>query len=336
MNSNINSNSLKSPFTGGEVVFFSEQRKAVFRKEEFEYIHLAYQCVDTKEIFTTTQLDVVNTTQIYNQYRAEHNIPFPDEIRELRTRYGLSASKISRILGFGENQYRLYENGEMPSIANGRVLRAIQFPDTFKTFVEEADGELEKSEMKRVKEQIRFCKEREQNETTIRQLIFGSLFRNQFNGYALQSLSNLKNILLFFIEKFNGVFVTQMNKLLFYTDFLAYREYGQAISGLSFRAIQFGPVPLRWDRVYSLVDDVEQILVESKNGNIGSKLISRISPDLSAFSEEQIEILNKVYLSFRNDTPASISEKSHDEIAWIKNAKEHSLIDFKYAFSLRI
>lgn len=55
---------MKSPFTGGEAVLVTETRKAVFRKEEYEYTHLCYQCVDTQETFTTTQVDTFNTSQI--------------------------------------------------------------------------------------------------------------------------------------------------------------------------------------------------------------------------------------------------------------------------------
>ncbi len=52
-----------SPFTGGEIVLLTETRKTVFRKEEYEYIHICYKCVDTGETFTTTQMDVVNIAQ---------------------------------------------------------------------------------------------------------------------------------------------------------------------------------------------------------------------------------------------------------------------------------
>ena len=67
---------MKSPFTGGNVVLHSEKRTAVFRKEKFEYTFLSYQCVDTRELFTTTELDTANTMQIYNQYRTKYGIPF--------------------------------------------------------------------------------------------------------------------------------------------------------------------------------------------------------------------------------------------------------------------
>ncbi len=326
---------MRSPFTGGEAVLLTETRKAVFRKEEYEYTYICYKCVDTAETFTTTQMDVVNTAQIYNSYRTKHGIPFPDEIKDIRNRYELSASKMSKILGFGDNQYRLYENGEIPSLANGRVLKAIQSPKTFETFVDAAKEALSEEEYLKIKKRLREYEERAFMDGFLCNLIYGDSGRSKYNGYAMLSISKLKNVILYFIEKFNGVFVTQMNKLLFYTDFLSYRETGQAMTGLAFKAIQYGPVPNRWDKVYALLDDINQIEVEVKNGNIGNKLVSDISCDLSSFTNEQMEILEKVYTTFKNDSSTSISQKSHDELAWIENNGLHSLIDFKYAFYLK-
>lgn len=326
---------MRSPFTGGKVTLITETRKAVFRKEEYEYTYICYKCVDTQETFTTTQIDFVNTTQIYNSYRTQHGIPFPDEIREIRSRYALSASKMSKILGFGDNQYRLYENGEMPNIGNGRVLKAIQDPQTFETFVNAAKDILSNEEYAKIRKHLEEYDKKSFVDRFISNLIYDGSGRSKYNGYAMLSVSKLKNVILFFIEKFGGVFITQMNKLLFYTDFLSYREHGQAITGLRFKAIQRGPVPNRWDRVYGLLDDIFQVEVEFKNGSIGNKLVSDISCDLSCFSTEQLEILEKVYDTFKNDNATSISCKSHEELAWIENNELHSFIDFKYAFSLK-
>lgn len=326
---------MKSPFTGGETILLYETRKAVFRKEEYEYTHLCYQCVDTKETFTTTQMDAVNAAQIYNSYRSAHGIPYPDEIKDIRSHYALSALKMSRILGFGDNQYRLYENGEIPNVANGRVLKAIQSPKTFETFVDAAKNILSDEEYAKIKKRIEEYESRSQMDCLISKLIYGEYGRGKYNGYAKLSVNKLKNVLLFYIEKFNGVFVTQMNKLLFYTDFLAYRENGQAMTGLSFKAIQYGPVPNRWDRVYSLIDDISQIEVGNKDGYIGNKLVSEMPCDISSFTGEQLAILEKVYETFKNDTSASISKKSHDELAWIDNNGTRSLVDFKYAFCMK-
>lgn len=66
---------MKSPFTGGKVTLQQEKSELIFRKEKFQYVSLYYQCEDTKERFTTTEIDEINLGQVYNQYRAKYGIP---------------------------------------------------------------------------------------------------------------------------------------------------------------------------------------------------------------------------------------------------------------------
>lgn len=328
---------MKSPFTGGEAVRHKEMRTAVFRKETFNYVFVCYKCVDTGEMFTTEEMDVVNMAQIYNQYRVKYGIPFPDEIRSARTKYGLSAARMSLVLGFGENQYRLYENGEMPSVANGRILQAIQTPSTFKTFVMAARNSFTQDDYEKIAERVDEVSSMEKCESrsVIKSLMFSVLTRSRYNGYAFPSVSKVKNAMLFFIDRFNGVFITQMNKLLFYLDLLSYRERGIGFTGLTFKAVQYGPVPLHWERVYSLTDDIFQEPVESKNGNNGTVLKSLLDCDEACFDDEEKKLLEKVYQTFKNDTPTTISQKSHKEDAWIDNKDRHAIIDYDYAFSIK-
>jgi putative zinc finger/helix-turn-helix YgiT family protein len=114
---------MKSPITGKAMKLTKERRSMEFRKETFEIVYQFYKCEDSGEQFTTTQLDEVNLNQVYNQYRDRFNIPFPDEIIRIRGKYGLAAAKMSEILGFGINGYRQYESGEMPSIANAKLIQ---------------------------------------------------------------------------------------------------------------------------------------------------------------------------------------------------------------------
>lgn len=45
---------------------------------------------------------------------------------------------------------------------------------------------------------------------------------------------------------------------IFDIDFLSYREYGSAMKGLTYRAIDYGPVPEKWDKIYSEFPEVMQ------------------------------------------------------------------------------
>ena len=159
--------------------------------------------------------------------------------------------------------------------------------------------------------------------------------RGADNGYAQISLGRLKNILLYFIEKSNGVFFTKMNKLLFYADFMAYRVTGKGMTGLAYKAIAHGPVPVRWDRIYSFYDEIDQEIVQFPDGREGTKLVSKLSPDMAEFSDDELKILEYVCKRFKNETPTQISETSHEEEAWKKYKDSDKLISFDMAFTLK-
>lgn len=325
---------MKSPFTGGEAQLIREQRELIFRKEKFSYIAHYYRCVDTGEQFTTTELDTLNINQVYNQYRVKYGIPFPDEIQKIRELYGLPASKMSEILGLGANQYRLYENGEMPSEAIGKTLKSIMNPTVFATYVRNAENQFEKKEYDRICEKLERSSAKH-NDLQLRSGIFQVEDRSTITGYAPQSYSRVKNVILYHIAKLGGVFSTKMNKLLFYTDFLSYKNYGVGITGLSYKAIQYGPVPERWNVIYGSIDDIKTEIIAFPSGNSGEKLCSDIEPDMQEFSKADVDILEAVIMKFKNVTANDISAISHNEDAWLKYKDTNCNIDYNEAFALK-
>ncbi len=126
---------MKSPFTGGAVKMCEEKRIVVFRGQEFMCNVKFFVCLDTNQTFTTEELDKKNLAQVYDAYREKYGIPTVEEIKHIRQKYGLSAAKMSEILGLGINQYRLYEQGEMPSEMVGKMLRVIENPIVFQLYV---------------------------------------------------------------------------------------------------------------------------------------------------------------------------------------------------------
>ena len=114
---------MKSPFAPNtDAVLIQELDKLSYRGEEYSYISNYYKCPISGETFTTTELDVMNMEQIYCQYRSAHGIPYTEDIVRLRYLCNLSAAKMSELLGLGVNQYRLYEAGEIPNVAIGKMI----------------------------------------------------------------------------------------------------------------------------------------------------------------------------------------------------------------------
>lgn len=122
---------MKSPFTGGRVKEITTIEEKVFRGEKYIVNVRYYVCEDTGEQFTTTEQDTILFDDLYSQYRVRHGIPFPDEIKEIRLRYGLNYSEIFRLLGFEGNLYARYESGELPTESNGKLIAAIRDREVF-------------------------------------------------------------------------------------------------------------------------------------------------------------------------------------------------------------
>lgn len=51
-----------------------EVSEITYRNEPFKYVHFFYECDDTKEHFTTTELDEINMEQVYMQYQTKHGM----------------------------------------------------------------------------------------------------------------------------------------------------------------------------------------------------------------------------------------------------------------------
>lgn len=52
-----------------------EQDVLTYRKEKFNVSYHFYLCEDSGERFTDDELDGINMTQVYNQYREKYRIP---------------------------------------------------------------------------------------------------------------------------------------------------------------------------------------------------------------------------------------------------------------------
>ena len=308
-----------------------------FRGEKFNCVYMSFRDDELNEVFTTTESDSIWYNQVTNQYREKHGIPYQDEIIALRERYDMSASKMSLILGFGANQYRLYEEGEVPSESNGKMIRSAMNPRVFQELVAASRNLLSEKEFMKISAKVEDVIERSgamKDDQWAEQRIFRT-GRGLVNGFAPQSTARLRSLLVYVLGKMGDTFQTKMNKVLFYIDFLSYRERGMAISGLAYQAIEFGPVPQRWDRVYSGFDEVvpQSKMVKEQECTV---LTTDVKADTSLFSKEELEIIDTVCEKLAGVSAKKIVEMSHLEPAWKKyyNPSQSTLIPFEEAFSL--
>lgn len=135
-----------SPFTGGNAKLMTEESTLKYRNEVFAYTRYYYVCEDTGIRFTDAEVDDRGLKQVHEQYRQRHGIPSADKIRSIRKKYNLPAICLSKILGLGENQYRLYEAGDMPTEQIGKMISTIEKKDVMLEYVKASANTFSKDE----------------------------------------------------------------------------------------------------------------------------------------------------------------------------------------------
>lgn len=332
---------MKSPFTGKEMTLKKESKSINFRKEAFNIIYHYYLCEDTSEQFTTTELDEINMNQLHNQYRDKSNIPFPEEIKEIREKYGVSASKMSEILGFGTNSYRQYEAGEMPSISNARLIQMATDPVYFKTLIDLWDSNDSTEKKKILKKVNQIIDELRSNSVAIalKDYFLGSHLADICSGYKNPNLEKFTEMVVFFSEKVEP-FKTKMNKLLFYADFSMFSQSCYSISGIRYQAIDRGPVPNNYQSIFEFIynnNNIDIKYIHFPKGQSGEKFIARkdrpFKPQL--FTVQELKVLNEVAEKFKGTSTNEMVEYSHLEEAWKNNMEEKKIISYNHAFELK-
>jgi hypothetical protein len=105
---------------------------------------------------------------------------------------------------------------------------------------------------------------------------------------------------------------TKLNKLLFFSDFRAYAELGEPITGARYQKLQFGPapralVPVRDELVANGVARFQDRPVEDMN----DVLEPLRDPSLALFSEDEMGIADAVFEEMRPLNATASSDLSH-------------------------
>lgn len=331
---------MKSPITGKAMKLMLEKQGLTFRREKFNVFYHYYLCEDSGEQFESAEQLELNLTQVYNQYRTKYDIPFTEEIIQIRQQYELPATKMAGALGFGTNMWRNYENGEIPSVSNGKLIRLIKNPKEFWKLVKNGQDLPDKVKSKlhtRIKELIQHAKTNRLDIKIIERLQ-GGISPSVYTGFRLPNFEKFSHMVLYFAQHVTP-WKVKLNKLLFYADFYHYKTTGYSISGTNYQAIKMGPVPRNYDGLFNEVFrkgivDIELHYFDDSAAGEQYKA-GEITFDTQLFSTVEMDSLEKIVSLFKGTSTKEIIEISHEEIAWKEGIKNKDIIDYSYAWELK-
>ena len=331
---------IECPYCDGMANLQKETRELTYRKEQFKIIAHFYKCEKCGQEFTTTETDSISLVQAHNQYRERYNIPFPEEIAAIREKYELSAAKMSEVLGLGANGYSNYEKGEMPVPAMAKLIATAAKPSVFRKFLSDARSHFSDNAFAKAKEKVDFLIDQEKEFNPFYSSLNIYNEPNNYTGYKKPNEEKITGLIGIYIQKCNPEFndKLKLNKLLFYTDFSHYKDHGRSISGLSYRAIQYGPVPANYDNIYAYLEN-EQIIRSEwlRLSNGSAREVFKTDGDFATglFSPEELATISKITTRFHETSTWDIVDLSHKEKAWKELEAKKELISYQdYAFDL--
>ncbi len=111
---------------------------------------------------------------------------------------------------------------------------------------------------------------------------------------------------------------TKLNKLLFYSDFLAHRQFGVSITRHVYQRLENGPAPRALVPILRELEAAGHV-ARSEHDYFGKRQIKAVAlrdPDLSLFSGQEIGLVDSIISEFWGKTAKQVSDLSHKFIGW--------------------
>jgi putative zinc finger/helix-turn-helix YgiT family protein len=332
---------IECAYCDGSAQLQKVSRDLDYRKDTFKVVEHFYRCEKCNEEFTTTETDTITMKQAHNQYRERYGIPFQEEIIAIREKYDIPASKMSEVLGLGINGYGNYEKGEVPSIAMGNLIGMIDDEIVFRDMLRKGEKHFSPNSYKSAMKRVNFLIDQKNNHKPFYSKLNQYYEARSLTGYRKPNKDRIASVLVTFLNQCDIEFndMIKLNKLLFYTDFLNYKLFGQSITGLTYRAVKYGPVPTDYRNIYTYFSNeeiIESSWLKETNGSAKEVFRPLAECDAGLFNSHEKIVIEFVIQLFKNTSSWDLVDISHKEQAWIDLHAEKEVIDYQhYAFSLR-
>lgn len=308
-----------------------EERKRTtsitIKGDDITYEERFYFCsnADTEENeFEIGAMTNANLTNARNAYRIKHGLLTSDEIVAIRESYGLSQVDLARLLGWGEATISRYESKAIQDDAYDTMLRLIRDnPLQALEFLKKNSDKFPAKKRIEIKTRIIEKLDSYGKEYLTRQTFAGEYVNfgepSDSNGFTVLNIDKIEAVISYIAEKVSNLFKVKLMKMLWYSDVLAFREFGCAMTGMVYRHEAMGALPVGH---YSLMNLENVHVREEVNANFDTML--HIYPakgmDYSILSDDEKIILDKVIGKFRNYKTKEIVDYMHAEKAYAETS----------------
>ena len=148
--------------------------------------------------------------------------------------------------------------------------------------------------------------------------------------------SKLKNLMIYLMERMNNVPMgkTKLMKLLYYIDFNHMARHDVPVTGVDYRKLPHGPVPIEAMELWDEMEQFHEIDILRKDITVDIvefKPLPNIQSDLSCFNGEEIQTIDAVIRQWFRATAKMMEDASHREAPW-RCTNDGEIIDYETAY----
>lgn len=311
----------------------------VFKGIPVEYSAEYCYCSRSDEMYADEKQLSRNDIAMKNTYREKTGLLTSFQIIEIRNRYGISQGDLCVLLGWGEKTITRYESHQVQDKAHDTILRKLDADPEW--FIELLNGSKDAlsdtafSKYLNIATKL-FEKDRDMYlKSAIRARYAGYIQNLEAGGGKELSLDTVVDMINYYANSINviSLYLVKLMKLLWYADALSYKRRGYSISGMVYRALPMGAVPVAYESIIDL-SPIQHEEIYFDDG-IGYRFLPVENKEYPNLSQEDRDILEAVISRFGRTSRTEIVETMHMEDAFIKTAL-YDVIPFEYTRSLSI
>lgn len=312
----------------------------LFKNEKIEYEATYYYCENSDEYYATEEMISANDIAMKNAYRIKSGLLTTNEIINIREKYGITQSDLAIILGWGKKTITRYEGHQVQESAYDSILRKInEDPEWFLTLLTKNKEKISENSFKKYLQTAKEYYANAKNEYA-KKIIFSQYVKYNngfdFGGNRQLDLDKVVDATNYFAssQKVTSLYTVKLMKLLWYSDALSFKRHNKSITGLVYKALPMGAVPIGYENI----KDLEGIEYETEEfmDNVGYRFISSNKENkYQSLSKEEKAILDKVINQFGNKSKSILVNAIHKETAYLETA-QNDIIQYKYTKDLSL
>lgn len=313
--------------------------EAAFKGVEVTYEAEYLYCDRAEELYMNEDEIQENDIRLKDAYRKKEGLLTSYEIADIRAKYGITQNDLCILLGWGGKTITRYESHQVQDRAHDTILKKLDNdPEWFLSLLNNAKENLSDEAYHRYRNTAGALYENEQD-LYLRRAIEASYANFQedmlSNGNTELSLDKVVDVIRYFAasKQVTNLYKVKLMKMMWYADALSYKNRGYAITGLVYRALPMGAVPIGHNSIIDLKNvPCEEIDLGETNAYHFSLAEEHLFPSLN---DEDKKILDTIIEKLGKMSKNEIISFMHQEQAY-KATPPRDIIQFKYAENLQL